>query len=75
MRVGVEEEEAEADDNDYVDLVEYLGFHAPIDDHLPAPDLPLNHNHLGLSLPYSIVAIIRTDSRSYTGILDSFHPR
>ena len=33
VRVGVEGEEVEVDDNDYVNLVEYLGLHATIDDH------------------------------------------
>jgi len=66
VRVGVEEEEVEVDDNDYLNFVNYPGFHALIDDHSPAPDLPLNHNRLGLSLPYSIVAMIWTNSRLYT---------
>ena len=33
VRVGVEGGEVEVDDNDFVNLVEYLGFHAMINDH------------------------------------------
>jgi hypothetical protein len=33
VRVGEEGGEVEVDDNDFVNLVEYLGFHAMINDH------------------------------------------
>jgi len=46
VRVGEEGGEVEVDDNDYVNLVEYLGFHAVIDEYLLQDMSPGNDSHL-----------------------------